>query len=485
MDTTSSSDSDAPTHSDKGSGTNLDGMKTTVPVPVTYLLVFLAMAFYGFSFISTKTVIGTYGPVAIIFIRLCISAPILFVADRLMNGRTPVAKEDRWYFIALAFFEPFLYFLAETYGLQWVSASAAAIIIGTIPVVTPIFAFAFLRERLSVACFIGLVVSFAGVALIVMVDRRAPDFSLLGVGLLFVAVVSAVMFSVFSRKIPARYSAVTIVKYQSLLGAVFLLPLFLILEVRETVTVPFRPELWGHLLYLAVFPSTLAFIFLNHGIRTLGANKANATINSVPVFTAVFAFFVLGEQFPPVKIAGILVAILGVSLAQYRRSMFRRAGGVERGEGEVERTSIVSEEGPPGAVLFWQDVPIRPGTIMRVDIRDYDVRDDEGRRMTVTWEILDLRERDSTDEYFEPSTGKTYPMQRVMKNRRLGRKYREGAIIQIPSCAHYLVIREFHDGEEALLRCFSVDMLGLIRDAEVIVGGDRQAAVCDGEKSLR
>lgn len=341
MNTKSSPESDAPTHSDAQSNMDPDTERTTVPIPVTYLLVFLAMAFYGFSFISTKTVIGTYGPAAIIFIRLCISAPILFVADRLMNGRTPVAKEDRKYFIALAFFEPFLYFLAETYGLQWVSASAAAIIIGTIPVVTPIFAFAFLRERLSAACFIGLVVSFAGVALIVMVDRRAPDFSLLGVGLIFVAVLSAVMFSVFSRKIPARYSAVTIVKYQSLLGAVFLLPLFLLLEARETVAVPFQPELWAHLLYLAVFPSTLAFIFLNHGIRTLGANKANATINSVPVFTAVFSYFVLGEQFPPVKIVGILVAILGVSLAQYRRGLFRRVGEISR------RKTKHIPEGPP------------------------------------------------------------------------------------------------------------------------------------------
>lgn len=121
-----------------------------------------------------------------------------------------------------------------------------------------------------------------------------------------------------------------------------------------------------------------------------------------------------------------------------------------------------------GMVLYWQDVPIQPGTVMRVDMLDYDIRDDEGNRVTITWEILEIRERDSTDELLEPLTGKTYSMRRVMKNRRLGRKYHEGTVIQIPPSTHYLVVREFHDGEEALLRCFSVDMLGLIRDAEVI-----------------
>jgi hypothetical protein len=118
--------------------------------------------------------------------------------------------------------------------------------------------------------------------------------------------------------------------------------------------------------------------------------------------------------------------------------------------------------------LYWKDIELSPGTVVRVEEQNNEVYNEQGKRAIVTWEILDIRHREANQEYLEPSSGKSFPLQKVMKHRRLYKRMQEGRIIHIPPCTEYLLVREYHDGEEARLRCYSVDMLGLVTKAEVV-----------------
>ena len=118
--------------------------------------------------------------------------------------------------------------------------------------------------------------------------------------------------------------------------------------------------------------------------------------------------------------------------------------------------------------LYWKDTEIGPGSLLRVVEHDYEIITNFGRRAGITWRITEIRTRGKNEDYLEPKTGKTFPLKKVMKSRKLHHKQQNGELVQVPPCTNYLVINEHHDGEPALWRCFNVDMLGLIQKVEVI-----------------
>src|SRR6056297_371748 len=117
--------------------------------------------------------------------------------------------------------------------------------------------------------------------------------------------------------------------------------------------------------------------------------------------------------------------------------------------------------------LFWNDIEIVPGMLLEVDEFNYEVLDDEGRRAQVVWKILALDTKGRDEAYYEPSTGRKFSMKKVMKSRRLLRRLDIGDLIQIPACTDFLVVQEYHNRKPALMRCYSLDMLGNIRDIRI------------------
>lgn len=123
---------------------------------------------------------------------------------------------------------------------------------------------------------------------------------------------------------------------------------------------------------------------------------------------------------------------------------------------------------PLDMALYWQDTEIKPGMLLEVDEHNYEVRNRHGRRARVVWKILALESKQRDEAYYETDTGKQFTMKKVMKNRKLAAKLQTGTLIQIPACTDFLVVQEFHDGSAALLRCYSLDMLGNIRDFRIV-----------------
>jgi drug/metabolite transporter (DMT)-like permease len=98
------------------------------------------------------------------------------------------------------------------------------------------------------------------------------------------------------------------------------LPLFVIFEAGSFTGGPVPSEVWLHTAFLALFPSTLSYIFLSRGIRHIGATSANLFTNLIPISTALFSFFLLGESLTAAKILGIAIVITGVLVSEARRS---------------------------------------------------------------------------------------------------------------------------------------------------------------------
>ncbi len=268
------------------------------------------------SFVWSKVVFNYYSPLTTIFLRLVISGIILLVIRALWIKSTPFENKDIPMIMASAFFSPFCYFLGESYGLQEVSSTVAAVIIATIPVFSPFVAYITLKERLTTLNFLGLIVSFIGIVVMLVRKDLSMDGSLKGILLLFFAVVAALAYSVSIKRLSTKYHPLTIVAYQNVLGAVYFLPFFLLLDWKHFIHVVPNLELTYSLLALAIFASSLAFILFTIVLREIGMSRANIYSNLIPVFTAIFSFFVLSEQFTPAKLAGMIIVISGVVLAQ-------------------------------------------------------------------------------------------------------------------------------------------------------------------------
>jgi drug/metabolite transporter (DMT)-like permease len=285
-----------------------------------YPVVILSMIFWGMSFVWSSIVFKYYHPITTIFLRLIISTLLLSIFIIITNQFERLKKEDRGLFLLSALFNPFLYFLGENFGLINSSPTISSVIIATIPVFTPIVAFFALRERLSWLNITGIFISFTGIAVMLVNPDLSLNASPAGVVYLLGAVTSAVIYSVFLKKLTRKYSSLTIITYQNALGVIYFLPLFLIFDVKHFLSVNPNFELISSLLQLSVFASSLAFIFFTMTVKELGVSRTNVFSNLIPVFTAIFSVIFISENFTATKIAGMAVVIIGVMISQIKKS---------------------------------------------------------------------------------------------------------------------------------------------------------------------
>lgn len=285
-----------------------------------YILVILSMVFWGMTFVWTKIVLDYWEPVTIILFRLIVSSAMIFGFLKLFGRVQKVSKKDYGLFLLSAVFNPFIYFIGENYGVKHSSATVSAVIIATIPVFTAIAARTIYKERLSVINILGMVLSLAGI----VVMLNGPEFNIRasGKGLIWLtmAVISAVFYAIVLKKLAVKYSSATIVATQNLIGIFLFLPLFFIFDFQQFTETKITGELITNIILLAIFGSSLAFIFFTIGTRELGVSRTNLFSNLIPFFTAVTSFIVLKEEFTAMKIVGMVTVIGGVVMSQIKRS---------------------------------------------------------------------------------------------------------------------------------------------------------------------
>lgn len=274
------------------------------------------MIFWAFSFVWFKVANEKFLPITIVFFRLIIAVAILTTYLAVKKKFVRIRREDRKLFIMLALFEPFLYFLGESFGLTYVSATVGSVLISTIPVVATIGAWIFLKERLKLINYAGIVMSFIGI-LIFIIDRNGSlSYNTKGLALMMLAVFSASGYNLTLSRLVGNYGPVFIVNVQNTIGAVLFLPVFLIFEAGHLAETTLTFSDFIPVIEPAVFASCGAFILFAFSVRNLGITKANVFTNFIPIFTAVISFVILGDRLTIQNIAGMMVVIAGLIMSQ-------------------------------------------------------------------------------------------------------------------------------------------------------------------------
>jgi drug/metabolite transporter (DMT)-like permease len=274
------------------------------------------MIFWAFSFIWFKVANKTFHPITIVFIRLFFSVILLTTYLVITRSFMKIKKGDLKLFIMLALFEPFLYFLGESFGLTYVSATVCSVLISTIPVFATIGAWLIFKERLKIINYIGIVLSFIGVLVFILNKDGSISYSIRGLGFLMFAVFSAVGYNLTLSRLVGKYSPVYIVNVQNLIGTTLFLPLFFIFGFNSFINTSFTFKMFLPIIELAAFASCGAFILFAFSVNRIGISKANVFTNCIPVFTALFSFIYMGEKLTFQNITGMLVVIAGLFMSQ-------------------------------------------------------------------------------------------------------------------------------------------------------------------------
>jgi drug/metabolite transporter (DMT)-like permease len=284
----------------------------------TYGALVATMVFWGLSFVATKVALESIPTFTLVFVRFSM-ATLIFLLLRQGRKWPSFRRKDHVKMVLLALFEPGLYFIFETIGLQHTSAPKTALIIATIPVVVLVLSAVMLGERTGVTSIAGIILSFGGIALLVVGD---PEFgwsfegSLLGDLLIGGAVVSASLYMIFARDLGRNYSSVEITFVQIVYGTVFFcLPFIWELPDLALSTITLRSSV--AVIYLTVFATVGGFLCYNFALSQVPVSRAAVFVNGIPVVTAIGAWVLLDERLTVIQAGGgglVLVAVFLTNL---------------------------------------------------------------------------------------------------------------------------------------------------------------------------
>ncbi|MCU1752356.1 DMT family transporter [Pseudomonas sp. 6D_7.1_Bac1] len=289
-------------------------------VPV-YLKLATVTMIWGGTFVAGRFLADTLSPLFAASLRFLLAslALLLFMAVARIPLLRPTFRQ--WLQLAvLGFFGIFFYNLCFFYGLHYINASRASLIVALNPAVIGLASWLLFKERLSRAKIVGIAMCVAGAG-VVIVSRNQPVFdggtanAWMGDLLIFGCVLGWGVYSLFSRGLNQTLGPLHTVTYSIVLGT---LMLWATSAARGELSLEALSGLHAgqvlSLLYLGVLGSALAYIGYYDGIRKIGATRAGVFIALNPLTAVMLGALLLGEQLSLAMCLGGGVILLGIYL---------------------------------------------------------------------------------------------------------------------------------------------------------------------------
>ncbi len=286
---------------------------------ISYLYISIAIIAWGLSFIWMDSLISRDIPVLVFMTgRLMIASVVLWLVALIAGKFDKIERKDIKWFFLLGLFQPFLYFLGETFGLKATeSPTLSSLVIATFPIFSIIVGQIFFKEKLKYLNILGILITLPGVFLMAYTEGGFTAKYLWGIALLFGAVFSSLCDASIVKKLAVKYNALTITTIQFTVGALLFLPTMLVVDgpklgslnlLANDVIVP--------IILLGLFCSAMAFLLYNQSLKDIGLARTATFTALIPVVTAVASALFGHESFTIVQVAGILVVVAGVILTQ-------------------------------------------------------------------------------------------------------------------------------------------------------------------------
>lgn len=273
---------------------------------------------WGFSFLFTKETLDHTSPLQLLGFRFGVAALLLTILERFKIIRLNLKGKPVSALFLLALFQPGLYFMGETWGVKWTSASEAGMVIALVPVAITTLAAVFLKEKLNPKQILSVAASVLGVIIIVSAQGNLRfGEHLWGIWALFLAVLAAGVYSILARHSSTKFTPLEITFVMMWMGTI----IFNVLGIGQSIVegslaAYLKPlqmmSVWWAILYLGVLSSVLAFFLSNYMLALLPASQTAPIMNLITVVSVFAGVVFRGEQFGWIQALGITLIIIGV-----------------------------------------------------------------------------------------------------------------------------------------------------------------------------
>lgn len=298
---------------------------TTVPIQsnrLAFVLLILTALFWSGNFVLARAAHASIPPITLAFWRWTLAGLILIplAGPKLWRSRDVFLTHWRL-LIPIALLGITGYNTLVYIGLQHTLAINGGFINAFIPVLILLFGALFFSQPLSKFAALGIGVSLGGVLVLVAQGHAAHLRSLTfnpGDLWVFAAAICWALYTHLIRRVPP-IDRLALLLGLILLGWLALLPLYA-WETQHVAPLLLSTQNMAVLAYVGVFPSVLAYLFYNFGIRQIGAAAAGQFIHLMPVFIALMSITFLHETAHAYHFIGITLILSGLAIARIRRS---------------------------------------------------------------------------------------------------------------------------------------------------------------------
>ena len=283
-----------------------------------WLLLALGNLFWASNIIVGRALLGPVPPVALSFWRWTGAFAVAFwFAWPHLKKDWPILLKH-WKLMGALAATGIAFFNTTAYiGLSGTTALNVLLMQSCLPLIVTIWAFALFKERPSAWQLTGVVLSLAGVALIA---AHGTLHALLGLRFyhadmwIMASVVIMGIYVVLLRRRPDVHP-LSFMQAAMGLGVCMVAPIYL-WELGRGVRITDQWQNYAGIVYMAVFPSFISYLFFNRGVQLLGGLRSGQSMHLIPLFGSIMAVLFLGETLHFYHLAGAVLIGAGILLAQ-------------------------------------------------------------------------------------------------------------------------------------------------------------------------
>jgi drug/metabolite transporter (DMT)-like permease len=258
-------------------------------------------------------------PVLLLTIRLLFSLPfyigVLIYLRRDPNRKAVRSKDITWALVA-GFFGFYLASILDLYGLQLISAQLERLTLFTYPTIVAVMAWLFLGEQLDRKIIAAIVTCYAGVIVMYSGERTLTSGADLGLGVLYVlgAAISYALYILMAKPRLDRIGSRAFTSW-AMIGSTFYVCVQFFSTQDASSLFTAEPMVYVYGMILGFVCTVLPSFMINEAIVRLGVTRTTIIGSVGPALTMILAIVLLSEPSSPRHFAGMILAIIGVSLA--------------------------------------------------------------------------------------------------------------------------------------------------------------------------